>query len=87
MLFDKSILLFYRYEEDNFVRLQMSKAQKQAAKRVSAKSTLQSLLDFGDYNAEDASEPKKRKRPVSKVCGNILVVWDRHKLDCFAGAL
>jgi len=55
-----------RYEEENFVRLQVSKAQKQTAKRVSAKSTLQSLLDFGDYNVDEMPEEKKRKRSLTK---------------------
>lgn len=49
------ILRVRRYEEDNLMRLQLTKKQKRNERRIAVDSTLNSLLSFGDYNVEEKS--------------------------------
>jgi hypothetical protein len=46
-----------KYEEENFVRLQMSKKKTRQSRSDVGRNTLDALLDFGDYGmAEQTSE-------------------------------
>uniref|UniRef100_A0A914XNA9 Neuroguidin n=1 Tax=Plectus sambesii TaxID=2011161 RepID=A0A914XNA9_9BILA len=57
------------YEEEMMVRLQLDKKQKKAEKQRKATSTLDALLDFGDYMAVDGidrdGQPLKKKSKIS----------------------
>jgi hypothetical protein len=50
---------FCSYEEENFVRLTVSKNQQRKARATSAQDTLNSLLHFGDYGLNDDAGKKQ----------------------------
>lgn len=68
-----------RYEENNYVRYQMTKKEKQLMRRRQNKSTLDSLVKFGDYMAMDTvledglkggnSGKRKKSRGVKRNSG------------------
>ncbi|VDL64855.1 unnamed protein product [Nippostrongylus brasiliensis] len=54
-----------RYEEDNFIRLRMSKAEKKREQRMNRENVMDDLFNFGNYMMRDESGEalsKSRKR-------------------------
>ncbi|KAL3860671.1 hypothetical protein ACJMK2_010765 [Sinanodonta woodiana] len=60
-----------RYEEENFIRMSVSKKEKNAAKRLGTMSSLNSLVHFDDISALNNDDgfsqgPSAKKRKVAK---------------------
>lgn len=64
--------LNFRFEEENFTRLALSKKERNSLRQINTPGTIggdllsfRSLDDFGD-GPKDPAQGKKRKRPKSK---------------------
>ncbi|WKX91910.1 hypothetical protein Q1695_010165 [Nippostrongylus brasiliensis] len=62
-----------RYEEDNFIRLRMSKAEKKREQRMNRENVMDDLFNFGNYMMRDESGEalsKSRKRKTASTGGS-----------------
>lgn len=56
----------FRFEEEMMVRLQVNKKQRKEERQRKATSTMDALLDFGDYMAVDADGKDRDGQPYKK---------------------
>jgi hypothetical protein len=71
---------FCSYEEENFVRLTVSKNQQRKARATSGQDTLNSLLHFGDYGLNDDAG-KKQVHTLYFLHFTVLFLYSRYEIE------